>query len=148
MPETVYQEAGGWHPGLSLKFQTDPYTLIGKNEEFPCADRKVDSLPAKCGQRFALYSASKRCICSAVLLIPSEGLPGHVAESCQSPEFTGSSPTTFAGRRRNMRRDGEPQVVRVKISGHQIDSTERRYNIVDDDDLDIAKGIHGARAAQ
>lgn len=39
---------------------------------------------------------------------------------------------------RNMRRAGVPQVLRMKISGHATDSMERRYNIVDDEDLDIA----------
>jgi hypothetical protein len=38
-----------------------------------------------------------------------------------------------------MRRAGVPQVVRMKISGHKTDSMERRYNIVDVDDLSIAK---------
>jgi hypothetical protein len=42
---------------------------------------------------------------------------------------------------RNMRRDGVPQVVRVKISGHKTDSMERRYNIVDGDDIKIAKSL-------
>jgi integrase len=40
---------------------------------------------------------------------------------------------------RNMRRAGVPQVIRMKISGHKTDSMERRYNIVDADDLSIAK---------
>ena len=40
---------------------------------------------------------------------------------------------------RNMRRAGVPQVIRMKISGHKTDSMERRYNIVDSDDLSIAK---------
>ena len=40
---------------------------------------------------------------------------------------------------RNMRRAGVPQVIRMKISGHKTDSLERRYNIVDADDLSIAK---------
>ena len=39
---------------------------------------------------------------------------------------------------RNMRRAGVPQVIRMKISGHKTDSMERRYNIVDADDLSIA----------
>lgn len=40
-----------------------------------------------------------------------------------------------------MRRDGVPQVVRMKISGHKTDSMERRYNIVDGDDIKIAKSL-------
>lgn len=42
---------------------------------------------------------------------------------------------------RNMRRAGVPQVVRMRISGHRTDSMERRYNIVDDDDVLLAKDL-------
>jgi integrase len=40
---------------------------------------------------------------------------------------------------RNMSRDGVPQVIRMKISGHKTDSMERRYNIADDEDMAVAK---------
>ena len=42
---------------------------------------------------------------------------------------------------RNMRRAGVPQVVRMKISGHRTDSMERRYNIVDADDIRSAREL-------
>jgi integrase len=42
---------------------------------------------------------------------------------------------------RNMRRAGVPQVIRMKISGHKTDSMERRYNIVDVEDLTMAKKL-------
>jgi integrase len=40
---------------------------------------------------------------------------------------------------RNMRRAGVPQVVRMRITGHRTDSMERRYNIVDVEDIQSAK---------
>ena len=40
---------------------------------------------------------------------------------------------------RNMRRAGVPQVVRMRITGHRTDSMERRYNIVDIDDIKSAR---------
>jgi integrase len=46
---------------------------------------------------------------------------------------------------RNMRRAGVPQVIRMAISGHKTDSMERRYNIVDGDDLEVAKKFMAAR---
>lgn len=42
---------------------------------------------------------------------------------------------------RNLRRAGVPQVVRMKISGHKTTSMEQRYNIVDTDDLEVAKTL-------
>jgi integrase len=47
---------------------------------------------------------------------------------------------------RNMRRAGVSQVVRMKISGHKTDSMERRYNIVDTDDITSAKALMEARS--
>jgi integrase len=38
-------------------------------------------------------------------------------------------------------RAGVPQVVRMKISGHKTDPMERRYNIVDAEDMSIAKEL-------
>lgn len=49
---------------------------------------------------------------------------------------------------RNMRRAGVPQALRMKISGHTTDSMERRYNIVDDEDLDIAARFMEQRRTQ
>jgi integrase len=42
---------------------------------------------------------------------------------------------------RNMRRSGVPQVVRMRISGHRTDSMERRYNIVDIEDIQSAREL-------
>jgi integrase len=42
---------------------------------------------------------------------------------------------------RNIRRAGVPQVVRMRITGHRTDSMERRYNIVDVDDIRSAKAL-------
>ena len=42
---------------------------------------------------------------------------------------------------RNMRRAGVPQVVRMRITGHRTDSMERRYNIVDVEDIRSAKKL-------
>jgi integrase len=42
---------------------------------------------------------------------------------------------------RNMRRAGVSQVVRMRITGHRTDSMERRYNIVDVEDIRTAKEL-------
>jgi integrase len=42
---------------------------------------------------------------------------------------------------RNMRRAGVSQVVRMRITGHRTDSMERRYNIVDVEDIQTAKTL-------
>ena len=49
---------------------------------------------------------------------------------------------------RNMRRAGVPQVVRMRISGHRTDSMERRYNIVDVDDIRSAKELMQKRSRE
>lgn len=49
---------------------------------------------------------------------------------------------------RNMRRAGVPQVVRMRISGHRTDSMERRYNIVDIEDIRSAKELMQRRKPQ
>ena len=49
---------------------------------------------------------------------------------------------------RNMRRAGVSQAVRMRISGHKTDSMERRYNIVDTDDLSTAKALMEARVKE
>jgi integrase len=48
---------------------------------------------------------------------------------------------------RNMRRAGVAQVVRMRITGHRTDSMERRYNIVDTEDIRSAKELMQRRAA-
>jgi integrase len=52
---------------------------------------------------------------------------------------------------RNMRKAGIDQSIRMKISGHKTDSMERRYNIVDIEDVksaakQMAKWIKGEKA--
>jgi integrase len=49
---------------------------------------------------------------------------------------------------RNIRRAGVPQVVRMRISGHRTDSMERRYNIVDVDDIQTAKELMQRRRTE
>jgi integrase len=49
---------------------------------------------------------------------------------------------------RNMRRAGVAQVVRMRISGHRTDSMERRYNIVDIDDIKSAKVLMQKKPAK
>ena len=46
---------------------------------------------------------------------------------------------------RNMRRAGVSQVVRMRITGHRTDSMERRYNIVDVEDIRTAKELMEGR---
>jgi integrase len=49
---------------------------------------------------------------------------------------------------RNMRRAGVPQIIRMAISGHKTDSMERRYNIVDGEDIEVAKKLMSKRKRQ
>jgi len=48
---------------------------------------------------------------------------------------------------RNMRRAGVAQVVRMRITGHRTDSMERRYNIVDIEDIRSAKDLMERRSS-
>ena len=77
---------------------------------------------------------------------PIKDLRGTWAKAC---ERAGVPDLKFHDLRRtavrNMRRAGVPQVVRMKISGHKTDSMERRYNIVDGDDISIARRLMEAR---
>jgi hypothetical protein len=78
-----------------------------------------------------------------------EGLLCHLGESLRHRWGAGSEvsrPSQNAVR--NMRRARVPQVVRMKIIGHKTDSMERRYNIVDGDDISIAKGLMQARVKE
>jgi hypothetical protein len=45
-----------------------------------------------------------------------------------------------------MRRAGVAQVVRMRITGHRTDSMERRYNIVDIEDIRSAKDLMERRS--
>ena len=40
-----------------------------------------------------------------------------------------------------MRRAGVPQVVRMKITGHKTDSMDRRYGIIDTEDIELARRL-------
>ena len=70
------------------------------------------------------------------------GVPVHLAEGLRSGRRPRSEVPRFAS-------DGGPkhapfrrsQVVRMRISGHRTDSMERRYNIVDIEDIQSAKEL-------
>jgi hypothetical protein len=57
-------------------------------------------------------------------------------------KFHDSRPTVV----RNMRRAGVAQVIRIRITGHRTDSMERRYNIVDIEDIRSAKELMERRS--
>ncbi len=42
---------------------------------------------------------------------------------------------------RDMCHAGVPQIVRMRITGHRTDSMERRYNIMDVDNIRVAKSL-------
>ena len=77
---------------------------------------------------------------------PIKDLRGTWAQACKR---AGVPDLLFHDLRRtavtNMRRAGVPQVIRMKISGHKTDSMERRYSIIDGDDIAIAKTLMEAR---
>jgi predicted lipid carrier protein YhbT len=66
----------------------------------------------------------------SVLLVPQNGVT-------KLNSLIKAAPANLA-KIRLLRRLGT-SMIRMKISGHKTDSMERRYNIVDADDLSIAK---------
>ena len=69
----------------------------------------------------------------------SDGLGKTLAQAAGVPDLKFHDLRRTAVR--NMRRAGVSQVVRMRITGHRTDSMERRYNIVDVNDLKSAKAL-------
>src|ERR1035437_8520165 len=80
---------------------------------------------------------------------------GRFTNSRADPKILQQLPVTlkplFVCGQRNMGKAGIDQSIRMKISGHKTDSMERRYNIVDIEDVksaakQMAKWIKGEKA--
>lgn len=109
------------------------------------------AIPILDGDMQALLSAAKRerdaCWphCSSVFSRAGEPIKDFRVSWRKACVAAGVPELNFHDLRRtavrNMRRAGIPQVIRMKISGHKTDSMERRYNIVDAEDLSVAKEL-------
>jgi len=100
-----------WTTHILWAMRTGPVRLSILKRLWPAASKK--------GLRTAFHNARKRTPPKVYVV----------------PYFPMVKETTVP----NMRCDGVPQVIRMKISGHKTDSMERRYNIVDSHDLAVAK---------
>ena len=104
-----------------------------------------DALTAEKTKRDQLWPTSPWVFSRAGLII--KDFRGAWDEACRA---TGVPDLQFHDLRRtavrNMRRAGVPQVTRMKISGHKTDSMERRYNIVDAEDLAHARELMERRS--
>lgn len=111
------------------------------------------SVPIVAGDMFDLLKAAKQECTGAKFVFNRNGarirdFRGAWEQACKR---AGVPDLKFHDLRRtavrNMRRAGIPQVIRMKISGHKTDSMERRYNIIDNEDLTNARELLERRSA-
>lgn len=109
--------------------------------------REARSVPIVAGDMRDLLLAAKQECTKARFVFNRNGVPiknfrGAWAKACKEacvPDLKFHDLRRTAVR--NMRRDGIPQVIRMKISGHKTDSMERRYDISDLEDLNNAREL-------